>query len=148
MFLYLLNSFTKLSIKASKFIVLSLNIVSEKDFLQLAITVSYSYLLGYKLVEKEGIPCCGFPINAISKVENILEKRKVNYIVVDRRNNYEEEEKYINNQENNYDKIFEKSKQTIDKLLKIQKINQYLIQHKEDEKIEEILERMEKIIND
>lgn len=108
----------------------------------------FSYLLGYKLVEKEGIPCCGFPINAISKVENILEKRKVNYIVVDRRNNYEEEEKYINKQENNYDKIFEKSKQTIDRVLKIQKINQFLIQHKEDEKIEEILERMEKIIND
>ena len=108
----------------------------------------FSYLLGYKVVEKEGIPCCGFPTNAISKVENILEKRKVNYIVVDRRNNYEAEEKYINNQENNYDKIFEKSKQTIDKLLKIQKINQYLIQHKEDEKIEKILERMEKIIND
>ena len=94
----------------------------------------FSYLLGYKIVEKEGIPCCGFPINAISKVENILEKRKINYVVVDRRNNY--------------DKIFEKSKQTIEIILKIQKINQFLIQHKEDEKIEEILERMEKIIND
>ena len=108
----------------------------------------FSYLLGYKIVEKEGIPCCGFPINAISKVENILEKRKINYVVVDRRNNYEEEEKNINKQENNYDKIFEKSKQTIEIILKIQKINQFLIQHKEDEKIEKILERMEKIIND
>jgi len=33
-----------------------------------------SYLFEYKIVEKEGVPTCGFTINAISKVENILEE--------------------------------------------------------------------------
>lgn len=61
----------------------------------------FSYLFDYKIVEKAGIPTCGFPINAISKVENILEKTKINYVAVDRRNNYDEEEKYVDKQENN-----------------------------------------------
>ena len=108
----------------------------------------FSYLLGYKLVEKEGIPCCGFPTNAISKVENILERTKINYVSVDRRNNYDEEEKYVDKQKNNYEKTFEKSKQTIDILLRIQKITDFLKQYKENENIEKILEEMEKIISD
>ena len=45
-----------------------------------------SYLFEYKITEKEGIPTCGFPLNAISKVENFLEKTKINYVTVDRRN--------------------------------------------------------------
>lgn len=46
----------------------------------------FSYLFEYKILEKEGVPSCGFPINAISKVENILERTKINYVSVDRRN--------------------------------------------------------------
>ena len=65
---------------------------------------------------------CSFPVSSISKVENILEKNKINYIVVDKRNNYEEEYKEINKQENNYDKIYEKAKKTVEITLRIQRI--------------------------
>lgn len=106
-----------------------------------------SYLFEYKIVEKSGIPTCGFPINAISKVENILERTKINYIAVDRRNNYDEEEKYIDKQENNYDKIFEKSQEIVNIILRIQKINDFLKQNKDNKNIEKILEEMEKIID-
>ena len=102
----------------------------------------------YKITEKEGVPTCGFPINAISKVENNLEKSKINYIVVDRRSNYEEEEKYINKQENNYDKIFEKSKAIVAIIFRIQKITDYLKENKEKESIEKILGKMEEILYD
>ena len=108
----------------------------------------FSYLFEYKILEKEGVPSYGFPINAISKVENILERTKINYVSVDRRNNYDEEEKYVDKQKNNYEKTFEKSKQTIDILLRIQKITDFLKQYKENENIEKILEEMEKIISD
>ena len=80
----------------------------------------FSYLFNYKILEKEDIPSCGFPINAISKVEAILEKNKINYIVVDRRNNYDEEEKSINKQENQYDKFFEMSEKIVNNILRIQ----------------------------
>lgn len=106
-----------------------------------------SYLFEYKIVEKEGVPTCGFPINAISKVENILEKSKVNYIVVDRRNNYDEEEKYVDKQENKYDRVFEKSEKLVEIILRIQKINNILLQSKEDENIKEILDKIEKVID-
>lgn len=75
-----------------------------------------------------------------------MEKSKINYIVVDRRNNYDEEEKYINKQENNYDKVFQKSEKIINTILRIQRINETLLLNKEDENIEEILDKMEKVI--
>jgi len=35
----------------------------------------------------------------------LKEKNKINYVLLDRRNNYDEEAKYINKQENKYEKI-------------------------------------------
>ena len=90
----------------------------------------FSYLLNYKINLKEDIPHCGFPINSISKVENILEKNKINYVLLDRRNNYDEEVKYINKQENKYEKNFERAKKSVNIVMKIQKINQFLIENK------------------
>ena len=52
------------------------------------------------------------------------------------------------NMQINKKKTFEKSKQTIDILLRIQKITDFLKQYKENENIEKILEEMEKIISD
>lgn len=106
----------------------------------------FAYLLEYKITEKEGIPHCGFPISSISKVENMLEKHKINYISVDRRNNYDEEEKYINKQENKYDVIFQKAQKTIETILRIQRINQMLNDNKNNENINKILDEIEKVI--
>ena len=78
----------------------------------------FAYLLEYKITEKDGIPHCGFPISSISKVENILEKNKINYISVDRRNNYDEEEKYINKHDNKNNKNINKILDKIEKVIK------------------------------
>lgn len=105
-----------------------------------------SYLLKYKIIEKDNIPSCAFPISSISKVENILEKNKINYIAVDRRNNYDEEQKIINKQENNYDKILEKSKIAVGTTLRIQRIYQNLIKSRDTVQINEKLEKIEEIL--
>ena len=78
----------------------------------------FSYIFNYKIIEKENVPICSFPMLSISKIENILEKKKINYIAVDKRTNYEVEQKVINKQENNYDKIFEKAQKNI-KILRV-----------------------------
>ena len=104
-----------------------------------------AYLFEYKIIEKSEVPSCGFPINALGKGEAFLEKSKINYIVVDRRNNYEEEEKYINKQENKYEKFFKKSEKIINNLIRIQKISKTLLDNKEEE---EILKKVEKVIED
>lgn len=106
----------------------------------------FSYFLNYKITEKNGIPHCGFPITSISKVENILEKNKINYICVDKRNNYDEEYRYINKQENKYDKFFDKAEKTTEISLKIQNINKILTDKKQDKNIMELLNQIEKVI--
>lgn len=108
----------------------------------------FAYLLEYKITEKDGIPHCGFPISSILKVENILEKNKINYISVDRRNNYDEEEKYINKQENKYDIFFKKAQNTVEKILRMQRINQMLNDNKNNKNINKILDKIEKVIKD
>ena len=76
---------------------------------------------------------CGYKYKLV-KVENILEKNKINYVLLDRRNNYDEEAKYINKQENKYEKIFERAKKSVNIVMKIQKINQFLIENKKSKK--------------
>ena len=107
-----------------------------------------SYLLKYKIKEKEKIPTCSFPVSSLSKVENILEKNKINYIVVDKRNNYDEDQKVINKKENNYDKVFEKAKVSVEIMLRIQKIYDKLLQSRDDLQINNKLEEIEKVLQD
>jgi len=102
-----------------------------------------SYLLKYKIIEKENIPACSFPLSSISKVENILEKNKINYLVVDKRSNYEEEYKMIDKQVNNYDKIFEIANLNVKKMFRIQKIYNELVKKINITNIENILDKIE-----
>lgn len=66
-----------------------------------------SYLFNYKIKDlasnhKE----CGFPESALPKVMTKLENNKINYLLIDRRNNYdvdrEEDYKDLNKYEKNY----------------------------------------------
>ena len=56
-----------------------------------------SYVFRYALrVTKDNIRTCGFPKNAIPKVMSKLEQKKINFIIVDTRNNYEVDEENDN----------------------------------------------------
>ena len=102
-----------------------------------------SYLLKYKIIEKENIPTCSFPISSLSKVENVLEKNKINYLVVDKRTNYEEEQKVINKQENNYEKIFEIANKSVMIMIRIQRIYDELVRRSNNTNINEKLSKIE-----
>ena len=82
-------------------------------FMQVVGKDSYivSYLLGYAIKNtNDNIPTCGFPKNAINKVIVKLEKNKIDYVIIDTRNNYEVDSESYNKNLNNYDKILEKIK--------------------------------------
>ena len=66
-----------------------------------------SYLTGYKVVNGR----CGFPINSLNKVINILEDNKVNYIV---REGMEDINKKNYKKNNRYDTLFVKAKKKYD----------------------------------
>ena len=55
-----------------------------------------SYLFNYKInILNQNIYSCSFPQNALNKVIANLEQKKINYLILDRRNNYEIIEKAI-----------------------------------------------------
>ena len=62
-----------------------------------------SYLTGYKVSGDK----CGFPLNSLSKVTNLLEDNSINYIV---KENMEEIESKNFKKNNKYSKILDKGK--------------------------------------
>lgn len=62
-----------------------------------------SYLTGYKVVGGR----CGFPLNSLSKVTNLLDSNCINYVV---RDNMEDIEKKNYKKKNKYLKILENGK--------------------------------------
>ena len=66
-----------------------------------------SYLTSYKIVGGR----CGFPINSLEKVVNLLEDNKVNYIV---KENMIEVNKKNFKKSNRYNKILDKGRKKID----------------------------------
>lgn len=108
-----------------------------------------SDLFSYKIkIVEDKIYNCGFPEASLNKVMARLEKEKINYIIVDKRNNYEKDEESDNKNLNRYDKAFEKAHKNISYKIRIEKINNFLLSYKDKEELKNILEQMEKIINE
>lgn len=94
-----------------------------------------SYLFGYKLKEIENVSTCGFPVESINKVMAKLENKKINYLMVDRRNNYDVDEESDNKNLNTYNKIYEKAKEYVNAKNRVNKIYQYLLHNLNDKKL-------------
>ena len=107
-----------------------------------------SYLFKYKLKKVEEIYMCGFPESSINRVTAKLEEKKINYLILDRRNNYEIEEIYDNKNLNTYFKYFEKARKYINCKIRIDNINNFLIENIGKENFKDIICKMEEIINE
>lgn len=104
-----------------------------------------TYLLGYKLNKISGIYSCAFPLNSLNKVMAKLEQRKINYIVIDKRNSYDVEKSSNNKNLNTYVKTLEKAKEKINYDMRVRNIVEFLFENRNDKNI--ILD-MEQIINE
>ena len=107
-----------------------------------------SYLFGYKLKRVENVMVCGFPLSSVNKIISILEDKKINYLIVDRRNNYEVDERLDNKNLNNYTKYFEKAKKYISYKTRIDNINNFLLESIDKEDFKDIIRKMEDVINE
>ena len=67
-----------------------------------------------------------------------LEDKKINYIILDRRNHYSIEEKKDFHNLNTYVKVYEKAKEMIALKIRIENINKYLLQNMDRQKIYEV----------
>ena len=99
-----------------------------------------NYLFNYKLNKTQDIYSSSFPIPSLGKVTAILESHKINYVLVDKRNNSDVEQQSNNKKLNTYSKFLKLAKEKVNKNKRIEQIIEYL---KEDE---EIIEEVEKLI--
>lgn len=102
-----------------------------------------SYLLGYKLREIEKVSTCGFPIESMNRVRTKLENKKINYLIVDKRNNYDVDETLNNKNLNTYSKNYEKAKEYINSKKRVNKIYDYLLHNLNNKKL---INQIEKVI--
>lgn len=109
-----------------------------------------SYIFKYKLtkIEQYNVYSCAFPKQSLPRIEAQLENNKINYIIVDKRNNYDVDEKSDNKNLNTYDKWFKKAQKYIQIKRSIDAIYHYVMNHIEEENIKEKLIKMEEIINE
>ena len=106
-----------------------------------------SYLFGYKLRDMEkDVKSAGFPEVSLKRVIATLENKKIDYMILDRRNNYDADEKFENGNLNKYNEIYNKAKKHFNILARIENINKYLCDNVKEEKTLEIIRRMEQII--
>lgn len=108
-----------------------------------------SYIFGYKLKNiEENIKVCAFPVFILNKIMAKLEENKIKYIIIDRRNNYEVDEKSDNGNLNKYNIYLEKSKKYINQKNKIEEIYNYLISNIENNNNNELIKEIERQINE
>ena len=108
-----------------------------------------SFLFGYKIKDIEGIyKECGFPIKVLDKVIAKLENCKINYLVIDRRNDYDVEQKASFKNLNNYNSCYVKANTYINYKIRIEKINEFLLENMKQKEFNKILGKVEQVINE
>ena len=108
-----------------------------------------SYVLGYKIKEiRENLKGCGFPVGALPKVTAKLEDLKINYLTLDRRNNYDVDSKEDYKNLNNYEKYYEKAHKYINYNKRIDNISNFLKENIEKEDFSILMKRLEDVVNE
>lgn len=82
-----------------------------------------SSIFGYQIkIIDQNVASCGFPLNSVMRIRSKLEERKINYMLVDQRNNYDvdviEDFKNLNNYADEFKNAYSrvKNKKKIDRL--------------------------------
>lgn len=102
-------------------------------------------MFDYKL-RRDKYVSCGFPLSVLNKVKVELEKENVDYIVVDKRNEYEVICKEEFKKENKYEEILAigKTKELIKR--KAEKINKYIIENITNEEVVKKIKKLEEVL--
>ena len=91
--------------------------------------VIISYLFDYTIKKLDNIYDCGFPITSINKIEAKVEDLKINYLVVNKADNYEVYEEQDFKSENKYIQTYNKAHKYISRKNRITEIYNYLMEN-------------------
>ena len=107
-----------------------------------------SYFFGYKMKLIKETMESGFPIRTLSKVMAKLEQQKIDYLILEPRNNYYIDFKLENGNLNKYDVVFKKAYNYMRISNRIDRICEGLKLEISSEKIIDKLKRIEEILNE
>lgn len=107
-----------------------------------------SYLFNYKLnkIEEFNTYSAAFPKSSLAKITAKLENYKINYIIVDRRNNYEIEQCTDNKKSNAYSKYFAKALKSSNIKIRLSKIVKFVLENINDKEMQSKMDKIERII--
>lgn len=109
-------------------------------------TYIINYLENYKVkILENNIYSISFPKTAYNKVISNLEEKRINHLVLDRRNNYEESVKAEYKNLNCYEKYYKLGKAEISIKMRMEKIINYLKSNNTDK---ELIIKIESLINE
>ena len=105
-----------------------------------------SFLFHYKIdmLKHEA----GFPVGLLKKVLAKIEDKKINYITLDNRNNFEVDEEQDFKSLNRYDKIYNQAKEYVNIKNRIDQINLRLTNSITKKEIKKIIGRLEQVLNE
>ena len=107
-----------------------------------------SGMFDYVLKPSGNSVSCGFGENAINKVKNKLEDEKVDYLLLDPRNNYDVDEQSDNNNLNCYENILKKCYTKIKYQKEISHINERLEMLIENNNFKTIIRKIEDVLDE
>ena len=105
-----------------------------------------AYMFSYKLTEIQGIKNCGFPRAGLNKVMTTLEDNCINYIILNKCDKYNEEDKQNFKSKNKYMEIYEKAKAYLSEKNRVDRIYKTMLENIGKEQNKERLREVEKII--
>ena len=108
--------------------------------------VIISYLFDYSIKKLDNNYDCGFPVTAINKIRTRVEEQKINYLVVNKADNYEVYEEENFKSENSYMQIYNKAHKYINRKNRIVDIYNYLMDNINSEDIKDKINEVEDIL--
>ena len=106
----------------------------------------FSYVFNYKIkITTKNCKTCGFPVSSLNKILYELEEMHINYMLLDRSENYEVTEKQ-EFKDNTYDETYNKAIIVINIKSRVQRINDYLTENMNSKDFMTKLKLIEEII--
>ena len=105
-------------------------------------------MFDYTIKYVKNIPSCGFPKATIARVQSELEKGKINYMLLDPRNNYDVDYKFDFKNDNKYDEKFEKSYVNVKDKQKLKEISERIAMYIGKDEFKELIRKIEDVLDE
>lgn len=105
------------------------------------------FLMNYKVKEIGDGVTCGFPKSCINKVRSVLEEKEINYMLVDRKHCYDEDDK-MEFKTNQYQELYDRAFKYVNVKKRLEDIQEYILNNIENEKVLKLIDKCEVYINE